>query len=111
MAQSLKAVQNNTAPAYILTCERDDGTIIDLTNTAVTMKLYRGTTQTNTASGHNVCVVQTPATAGNISWTPKVGDFPSPGSYKGDVTVTYIDSTFETLFNNATFKVRKLIGS
>ena len=111
MAKTLKATQNNTAPAYILTCERDDGTIIDLTNTTVTMKLYKGSTQTNTASGHNTCTLVSPATAGNISWIPKAGDFPNPGTYKGDVTVTYIDGTFETLYNNALFKVRKLLGS
>ncbi len=111
MALSVKAVVNNTAPAYDITCQRDDGTIIDLTNTTVTMALFNGQTQTNSASGHNACSVLSPATAGVMSWQPKAGDLPNPGSYKGDVKVTYSDNTFEVLYGQFLLKVRKLLGT
>lgn len=109
MSTSLKAVQNNTAPSYSITCKRDDGTVIDLTGATVALLLYRGTTQTNT--GHTACSILTPAKKGVISWTPQTGDLPNPGSYKGDVEVTYSGGGVETLYNNVLLKVRKLIGS
>lgn len=111
MSTSLKAVQNNTAPSYSITCERDDGTVIDLTAATVTLLLYRGSTQTNTGSGHTACSVLSPATNGVISWTPQTGDLPTPGTYKGDVVVTYSGGGVETLYNNVIIKVRKLLGS
>lgn len=110
MATALKAVVSNTAPAYLITCERDDGSIIDLTNTVVTMKLFKGATQTNVTSGHDACTIVTP-TSGVMSWQPKTGDLPSPGSYKGDVKVTYLDATFEVLYGQFLLKVRKLLGT
>lgn len=110
MATSLKAVVSNTAPAYVITCDRDDGTIIDLTNTTVTMKLFNGATQTNGTTGHDACTIVA-APSGQMSWQPKTGDLPSPGSYKGDVKVTYADTTFETLYGQFLLKVRKLLGT
>lgn len=107
---TLKAVELNTAPAYEITCERDDGSIIDLTGTTVTMKLYLGTTQTNTTSGHDACTI-TSASGGVITWQPKTGDLPNSGTYKGDVKVTYGDTTFETLYGKFLLKARKLLGS
>lgn len=110
MATTLKAVVGNTAPTYLITAERDDGTVIDLTGTTVTMKVYLNNTQTNTTSGHTTCTLVT-ASSGIFSWIPKAGDFPSQGTYKGDVYVTYADTTLEVLYNNAKFKVRKLLGT
>lgn len=110
MALSVKAVQLNTAPAYQIICDRDDGSIINLTNTTVTMKLFRGNTQTNTVSGHTACII-TNAAGGIITWQPKVGDIPLPGSYKGDVYVTYSDLTVEVLYGQFLLKVRKLLGA
>lgn len=106
----LKSVVNNTAPAYQITCDRDDGTVIVLTGCTVTMKLYKGRTQTNTASGHDACTLVT-AASGIISWTPKAGDLPSAGKYLGDVKVTYADATFEVLYGKFQLKVRALTGS
>ena len=110
MSTTIKAVQNNTAPSYTITCERDDGTIIDLTNNTVTLKLFLGTTQTNSVAGHTTCSVLAPATAGNVSWTPQTGDLPTPGTYKGDVHIAYGSGGTEVLYNNLFLKVRKLLG-
>lgn len=110
MSTALKAVVGNTAPSYTITCERDDGTIIDLSGCTVTMKLYFGKTQTNTTSGHDACTIVS-ASAGTVTWIPKTGDLPSKGSYKGDVKVTYGDSTFEVLYGNFLLKTRNLLSS
>lgn len=107
---TLKSVESNTAPAFEITCERDDGTVIDLTGNTVTMKLYRRGVQTNTTSGHDTCTV-TDATNGVITWQPKTGDLPSSGTYKGDVKITYGDGTIETLYGNFLLKTRKLLSS
>lgn len=107
MATSLKVVEQNTAPQFAITCDRQDGTIIDLTSTVVTMKLYRGAVQTNI--GHESCVILT-ATSGIMGWAPRAGDFSGPGTFKGDVKVTYQDGTSEVLYNKAIFKARKLGG-
>lgn len=104
---SLKVVEQNTAPQFQITCVRDDGSIIDLTNTTVTLDLYKGTTKTNT--GHEACTIIT-ATTGVMGWQPGVGDFSGPGTFKGNVTVTYSDSTFETLYGQAIFAARKKIS-
>lgn len=109
MPTALKVTQSNTAPAYTMTCKRDDGTIINLTNATVTMKLFRGTTQMNTISGHDACTTVS-ATLGTVSWQPKAGDLSLPGPYKGDVKITYSDNTFEVLYGNLLLKVRKLLG-
>lgn len=105
---TLKSVESNTAPAFEITCERDDGTVIDLTGNTVTMKLYRRGTQTNT--GHEACTV-TDATNGVVTWQPQSGDLPSSGTYKGDVKITYGDATVEVLYGQFLLKTRKLLSS
>lgn len=108
MATALKTVELNTAPAYQITCDRTDGTIIDLTGNTVTMKLYQGATQTNV--GHEACIV-TDAAGGVVTWQPQTGDLPSSGSYKGDVKITYGDASVEVLYGQFLLKARKLLGS
>lgn len=105
----LKSVATNTAPQYQITCDRTDGTIIDLTGNTVTMKLYLGSTQTNTTTGHDTCTV-IDATGGVVGWQPKTGDLPSAGNYKGDVKVTYGDGTFEILYGQFLLKARAPLG-
>lgn len=107
MAKSLQVTEQNTSPQYAITCKRPDGSLVVLTNTTVTMKLYKGSTQTN--MGHEACVIIDGPNA-IMGWTPKTGDFSGPGTFKGDVKVTYFDGTFEVLFQQALFKARKLGG-
>lgn len=109
--QLLEAVVGNTAPPYSWIAKRKDGSIIDLTGTTVTLKLFRGNTQTNATSGHDACTIVGTPTLGQFSWIPKVGDLPLPGKYLGDVKVTYSDATFETLFGYVGFDTRKLLGT
>lgn len=108
---ALKAVAGNTAPQYQWVLERDDGSIIDLTGTTVTLKLFRGNTQTNITSGHDACSIVGAPTLGTIGWQPKTGDLPSPGKYLGDVYITYSDLTVEVMYNNVSLNTRKRLGS
>lgn len=106
---TLKSVATNTSPAYEITCDRPDGSVIDLTSTTVTMKLYKNGAQTNTTSGHDACTIVT-AASGIMSWQPKTGDLPTAGTYKGDVKVTNSDLTYEILFSKFVLKCRAPLG-
>lgn len=101
----IKTVQNNTAPPIQFTVERS-GSPIDVTGCTVALVITRGTTVTNT--GHQTCTLVTPS-AGIVRYTPQTGDFPSPGTYKGDIKITYADTTVEYLYEQAKFKVRKKV--
>lgn len=118
MSTTLKSVVNNTAPAYDITCDRDDGSIIPLAGMTVTLKLYTvdgGTAtddstvdagaQTNITSGHDACTI-VDQNKGIISWQPKTGDLPVSGKYVGDVIVTDGSGHEETLYGQFKLKVR-----
>ena len=105
MATSLKAVQGNTAPQYLITCDRPDGTIINLTNCTVAFFLYLNKVQVNPTTSSTSVVIQSPNTAGIIGWTPQTGDFSVKGTYKGNVVVTYSGGLVETLYNQAIFSI------
>ena len=107
MATTLNVVQHNTAPQFQITCQRDDGSIINLTNCTATLQLYRGTTKMN--NGHEACTVLN-ATGGVIGWEPGSGDLSLPGTYKGDVVVTDVNGGVETLFQNVILKARAKLG-
>jgi hypothetical protein len=107
MSTTLKVVQSNTAPQYQITCTRDDGSIVVLTNTTVTLNLYKGSNKVNT--GHETCTIIN-AGSGIIGWQPQTGDLATPGSYKGDIVVTYLDATFEILYGQLLLKARKIGG-
>lgn len=104
--KKINIVQNNTAPAISLTLKRE-GTVIDLTGCTVELILARGSTITNT--GHQECTVVTP-TSGVIQYDPETTDFATPGTYKADVRVTYADASFEVLYDQVKFKVRRRIA-
>lgn len=102
MATLLRIREQNTAPPFEITCDRDDGTIIDLTGASITIKIVKGSTTTQAAG---VCTIVS-ATEGTISYTPEVTDFPSAGTYKGDVRVIYGDGTDEVLYEQLKVKAK-----
>lgn len=105
---SLKTVVGNTAPQYQITCERPDGTVINLTNCSVKLYLYLNKVQQNTTrESSTVSIIN--ATGGIIGWQPATGDFNQKGQYKANIQVTYADSSVEVLYNQATFSVRALV--
>lgn len=108
MATVLTTVVGNTAPQYQITCERPDGTIINLTNCTVKLYLYLKKVQQNTGHETSTVTILT-AASGLIGWQPATGDFNQKGSYKANIQVTYSDTTVEVLYNQALFKVRNLV--
>lgn len=105
---ALKTVVGNTAPQYQITCDRPDGTVINLANCTVKLYLYLKKVQQNTGRESSTVTIVN-ATTGVIGWQPGTGDFNQPGSYKANIVVTYIDSSIETLYNQAQFSVRPLV--
>lgn len=104
MATTLKIAAGNTAPSWIINCERD-GTAIDLTGCQVSLIIAKGNVVTN---GGGVATI-TNTTGGIISYTPQATDCPSAGSYKVDVKVVYPDFSYEVLYEQLKVKTRKTI--
>lgn len=105
MATTLQIVSGNTAPAWIITCERA-GTVINLTGCTVHLIIAKGTTITQAAG---LATLVTPA-SGIISYAPLATDCPTKGTYKIDVKVSYGDGTTEILFEQLKVKTRAPIG-
>lgn len=103
MASTIKITEDNTAPPYDITVKRGTA-VIDLTNCTVQLIIAKGSTITNT--GHQTCTVVTP-TSGLIRYTAFAVDFATPGTYKGDVKVTYGDATVEVIYDQIKWKVRR----
>lgn len=106
---ALKAVVGNTAPQYQITCERPDGTIINLTSCTVELYLYLNKVQQNVGRESSTVTILSPATNGIIGWQPGNGDFNQKGTYKANIVVTYVDNSIETLYNQAIFSIRNLV--
>lgn len=94
---NITTVAGNTAPPITLTAKRS-GVVIDLTS-ATSVKLYiynSAKAQTNT--GHETCTI-TSAAGGIVTYARQTADIPTKGTYKGDMKVTYSDTTFEILYS------------
>lgn len=105
---TLKTVVGNTAPQYQITCDRPDGSIINLTSCSVKLYLYLNKVQQNIGRESSTVTVLA-AASGLIGWQPATGDFNKKGTYKANVQVTYIDNSVEVLYNQAQFKARDLV--
>lgn len=101
MATKLTTVAGNTAPPWVITCERA-GVAINLTGCTVTLILAKGATVTQPGRSASV----TTPTAGVITYIPLATDCPTAGAYKGDVKVVYSDLTEEVLYEQLKIKAR-----
>ncbi len=107
MATQFKIVNENTAPEYQITCTRD-GTAIDLSSAvSVTLIIKNKSTGTITQTGKSASL--TSPTAGVITYTADATDFPSAGTYVGDVKITW-STGVEILYNQVKWKVRAKIA-
>lgn len=104
MATTLKIAAGNTAPTWLINCERA-GTAIDLTGCTVTLIIAKGNVVTNASAAATI----TSASGGIISYAPISTDCPTSGTYKVDVKVTYSDLTHEVLYEQLKVKARKTI--
>lgn len=104
MATTLKIAAGNTAPNWVINCERD-GTAINLTGCTVSLIIAKGNVVTNSGGSATI----TSAVGGIISYNPLTTDCPTAGSYKVDVRIVYSDFTFEVLYEQLKVKTRKTI--
>lgn len=102
MATQLLSVEDNTAPSIVLTLQRNN-TAIDVTGATVDLIITSGGTQTNT--GSTSCTLTTP-TSGIVTYSPAATDFPTKGTYKCEIQITYSDATTEVLYESFVVKVR-----
>lgn len=108
MAINFRITEDNTAPAYAITCTRG-GTAIDLTTaTSVVLIIKNKGTGTITQAGKAATI--TTAASGIISYAADATDFPSSGKYVADIKVTYTGGGVEILYGQCTWKVRSKIA-
>lgn len=108
MAVNFRIVEDNTAPAYTITCTRD-GSALDLSSAStITLIIKNNASGTITQAGKAATI--TSATSGIISYTADATDFPSAGTYTADVKVTYGDGGVEILYGQCKWKVRSKIA-
>lgn len=101
MSTTLKIVEGNTAPNWLITCDRA-GTPINLAGCTATVNITDGTTITRTGGA---CTI-TDSANGIISYTPTATDCPSDGPYQVDVKIVYGDSSYEVLYEQLKVKTR-----
>lgn len=100
----LFSVTTNTAPPIVLTLTRN-GVVIDLTTvTNVDLSMSLNGTITNT--GHTSCSINSPASAGIVTYTPQASDFASAGLLNCEVKLTYSGGTIERLYQTFQIQVR-----
>ena len=107
MAINFRVVEDNTAPAYGITCTRDGGTLDLSSATSVVLIIKNKGTGTITQAGKAATI--TSASTGVISYAADATDFPSSGKYVADVKVTYSGGGVEILYGQCTWKVRSKI--
>jgi hypothetical protein len=107
MARKLLVVEDNTAPAIVLTLQRS-GSAINVTGGTVDLYISLGGTITNT--GHTACSLTSPA-SGIVTYQPVTGDFATPGTYNCEAKITYVDSRIETVYEKFTVNARARISS
>lgn len=93
-----KTKTGNTSPNLTITLKRD-GTVVDLTGAAVTIKIVNDRSGTITLTAGS-CTVSSPTTSGIITYTPTATDFPAAGRYVGVITVDFSGTPLERLFED-----------
>lgn len=94
--QTVKLVEGNSAPPIVLTAQRPDGTVINLTGATVSLIVTKARAITN--AGHQTCVLTIPA-SGIVTYTPTTTDFPTQGTYVCDLKIVYSDTTVEIVYD------------
>lgn len=101
MASTLKIVEGNTAPIWIINCERD-GVAINLSGCTVTVNITDGITITRTGGA---CTI-TDSAGGIISYRPTVSDTVGGGPFQVDVRILYGDNSHEVLYQQLKVSTR-----
>lgn len=102
MATTLRIVAGNTAPNWLITCERA-GVFINLAGCTVTVNISDGSVITRTGG---LCTI-VDSVNGLVSYTPTGTDCPAVGTYQVDVKITYGDGSKEILYEQLKVKTRE----
>lgn len=106
MADRIKLVRNDTRPSLLLTLtDEETGAAIDITSATCKMYFRRvgETTILDTLTG---VVNDGPNGIVTFPWNATTLDVP-PGSYEGEVEITFQDLTVQTMYNLLKFTVRE----
>lgn len=106
MADRIKLVRNDTRPSLLLTLtDEETGATIDITS--ATCKMYfRRVGETAILDTLTGVVNDGPNGIVTFPWNPTTLDV-SPGSYEGEVEITFQDLTVQTMYNLLKFTVRE----
>ena len=94
MANTVKMVQNDTAPDINFTIKRS-GSAVDLTGATVAFKIKDTSTSSRTNDGHDSCTI-TNQTGGACKYVFTTGDIPNATTYNCDLEITYSNGKVET---------------
>lgn len=105
MTQTAYLKQNDTSPTLDAILTDADGNIVDVTGASVRFHMQKiGATTLKVDAA--AIVVNGPA--GHVRYTLQDGDTDTPGSYKAEYEVTFLDGSIET-FKNTPDQLRVVI--
>tara|TARA_B100001093_G_scaffold165051_1_gene157504 strand:- start:2788 stop:3111 length:324 start_codon:yes stop_codon:yes gene_type:complete len=104
MAEKIKLVQGDTKPHVQFTIKQND-TPIDISSATVTLH-FRAVGSSSTLFSRQMVISDGSAGLATVVWqnTDLVQD---AGDYEGEIEVVFNDSTRQTIFDLAKFKIRE----
>ena len=105
MTQTAYLKQNDTSPTLDAILTDVDGTVVDVTGATVRFHMQKiGATTLKIDAAATVV----DGAAGHVRYTLQAGDTDTPGSYKAEYEVTFLDGSIET-FKNTPEQLRVVI--
>ena len=105
-SHTLKLVQNDTLPQLVISLtDKTDSSAIDLTNVATILlkiRQFGGTTLKVSIPAYRT----SPFTGGGIFMDFPAGALETPGTFTGEIELTYSSGKIQTVFDEIKFEVR-----
>ena len=105
-SHTLKLVQNDTLPQLVISLtDKTDSSAIDLTNVATILlkiRQFGGTTLKVSIPAYRT----SPFTGGSIFMDFPAGALDTPGTFTGEIELTYSSGKVQTVFDEIKFEVR-----
>lgn len=109
MAEEIRLVENDTKPdiGWVLK-DRETGAVIDVTN--ATVRLYFRAVGATSLKATKTLSKPNGGGDGLVRCTWDAADLDTPGQYEGDIEITFLDGTIQTVFEKQHFKIRSEVG-
>lgn len=109
MPEEIRLVENDSKPDidWILR-DRETNAVIDVTN--ATVKLYFRAIGSTTLKATKTLTKPNGGGDGRVRCTWSAGDLNTPGEYEGDIEITFLGGTIQTVFEKQFFRVRSEVG-